>query len=132
MIPMLMYAQDEIGTVTPELMEEVARRIGQSRLAGGRSHDLLLHAAWQAVGQVPCPDLHQHQLLADRRRRALGPGLPEVWASDIRKYQADGLISLEEVECIGACSWAPAIQINYDFHHKVTPEKLDEIISSIV
>src|SRR5260370_31353516 len=32
----------------------------------------------------------------------------------------DGQISLEEVECIGACSWAPAIQVNYDFFHKVT------------
>ena len=40
----------------------------------------------------------------------------------------DHLISLEEVECMGACSWAPAIQINYDFHHHVTPEKLDQLI----
>ncbi len=41
---------------------------------------------------------------------------------------ADGQFSLEEVECIGACSWAPAIQVNYDFHHNVTPEKLDQLI----
>jgi NADH-quinone oxidoreductase subunit E len=34
------------------------------------------------------------------------------------------------VECIGACSWAPALQVNYDFHHKVTPEKLDEILET--
>ncbi|MGD0434906.1 MAG: NAD(P)H-dependent oxidoreductase subunit E, partial [Bryobacteraceae bacterium] len=40
----------------------------------------------------------------------------------------DGRFSLEEVECIGACSWAPAIQVNYDFHHFVTPEKLDKLI----
>jgi len=26
----------------------------------------------------------------------------------------DGLFSLEEVECIGAASWAPAVQVNYD------------------
>ena len=37
------------------------------------------------------------------------------------------MFSLEEVECIGACSWAPAIQVNYDFHQNVTPEKLDQI-----
>ena len=32
MIPMLMYAQDEIGRVTDELVEEVARRIGVTPL----------------------------------------------------------------------------------------------------
>ena len=43
----------------------------------------------------------------------------------------DGQFSLEEVECIGACSWAPAIQVNYDFHHKVTPEAFDRLIESL-
>ena len=40
----------------------------------------------------------------------------------------DGLFSLEEVECIGACSWAPAAQVNYDFHEFLTPEKLDKVL----
>jgi NADH-quinone oxidoreductase subunit E len=43
----------------------------------------------------------------------------------------DGRISLEEVECIGACSWAPAMQVNYDFYHKVTPETLDQILDGL-
>ncbi len=43
----------------------------------------------------------------------------------------DGLFSLEEVECMGACSWAPAVEIDYDFHHYVTPEKLDELLDGI-
>jgi NADH-quinone oxidoreductase subunit E len=41
---------------------------------------------------------------------------------------ADGLFSLEEVECIGACSWAPAVQVNYDFHENLTREKLDQVL----
>ena len=49
----------------------------------------------------------------------------------ISRYRADGLISLEEVECMGACSWAPAIQINYDFHHCVTPERFDQLIAAL-
>jgi NADH-quinone oxidoreductase subunit E len=40
----------------------------------------------------------------------------------------DGMFSLEEVECIGACSWAPAVQVNYDFHENLTPEKMDEVL----
>ena len=40
----------------------------------------------------------------------------------------DGMFSLEEVECIGACSWAPAVQVNYDFHENLTPEKMDKVL----
>ena len=42
----------------------------------------------------------------------------------------DGTFSLEEVECIGACSWAPAIQVNYDFHENLSPEKVDAVLES--
>jgi NADH-quinone oxidoreductase subunit E len=48
-----------------------------------------------------------------------------------KQATADGQISLEEVECIGACSWAPALQVNYDFHHEVTPEKLDRLLDGL-
>ncbi|MFZ0954232.1 MAG: NAD(P)H-dependent oxidoreductase subunit E, partial [Candidatus Sulfotelmatobacter sp.] len=40
----------------------------------------------------------------------------------------DGLFTLEEVESIGACSWAPAAQVNYDFHENLTTEKMDKIL----
>jgi NADH-quinone oxidoreductase subunit E len=42
----------------------------------------------------------------------------------------DGLFSLEEVECIGACCWAPAIQVNYDFHDELTPEQVPGILDA--
>jgi NADH-quinone oxidoreductase subunit E len=61
--------------------------------------------------------------LYEHASHALGIGNKEV--------TADRQFSLEEVECIGACSWAPAIQINYDFHHFVTPEKLDDLIAAL-
>jgi NADH-quinone oxidoreductase subunit E len=48
-----------------------------------------------------------------------------------RQTTEDGLITLEEVECMGACSWAPAIQVNYDFHHRVTPERFDRLIAAL-
>jgi NADH-quinone oxidoreductase subunit E len=41
----------------------------------------------------------------------------------------DGLFSLEEVECIGACSWAPAAQVNYDYHENLTPESVDKVLA---
>ena len=48
-----------------------------------------------------------------------------------KQVSPDGLISLEEVECMGACSWAPAIQINYDFHHFVTNGDFDKLMASL-
>jgi NADH-quinone oxidoreductase subunit E len=32
------------------------------------------------------------------------------------------------VECIGACSWAPAVQVNYDFHENLTNAQMDKIL----
>jgi len=43
---------------------------------------------------------------------------------------ADGVFSLMEVECIGACDKAPAIMINGDHHGPVTPESLREILDT--
>ncbi|MDP4266339.1 MAG: NADH-quinone oxidoreductase subunit NuoE [Bacteroidota bacterium] len=42
----------------------------------------------------------------------------------------DGLFSIEVVACIGACGLAPVLNINGNFHAKVTVEKIDEIIES--
>jgi NADH-quinone oxidoreductase subunit E len=46
-----------------------------------------------------------------------------------KQTTADGLFTLEEVECIGACSWAPAVQVNYDFHENLTNEKMDQVLA---
>jgi hypothetical protein len=41
---------------------------------------------------------------------------------------ADGLLSVEHVECIGACGGAPAVQVNYELIEGVTPEKARELV----
>lgn len=40
----------------------------------------------------------------------------------------DGLVSVEHVECIGACGGAPAVQVNYELIEGVTPEKGRELV----
>ncbi len=42
----------------------------------------------------------------------------------------DGLFSLEVVACIGACGLAPVININGEFHARVTPESVRGILES--
>ena len=40
----------------------------------------------------------------------------------------DGLFTIREVECLGACGYAPAMQINTEFYEHLTEEKAGEII----
>jgi NADH-quinone oxidoreductase subunit E len=39
-----------------------------------------------------------------------------------------GQFSLSEVECLGSCGTAPMMQIGFDYHENLTPEKVDELI----
>ena len=127
MVPMLLYAQDEVGAMTQELVDggraprRRARRLQVDEVVGYYS---MLHRKplgkyhVQICTNISCL-LNGGAELWEHACKKLGIGHKEV--------TADGQISLEEVECIGACSWAPAMQVNYDFHHNVTPEKLDQL-----
>ena len=130
LVPMLMFAQDEVGAVTPELVQEVARRLEITPLQVDEvvSYYSMLHR--QPLGQhhiqictnISCLLTGGEELLAHACKK-LGIGNHEV--------TPDGQFSLEEVECLGACSWAPAIQVGFEFHHYMTPEKLDRLIESL-
>lgn len=43
----------------------------------------------------------------------------------------DGLVTLKEVECLGACCGAPMLQLNRDYHENLTPEKLDSLLEGL-
>jgi len=129
-IPMLLYAQDEIGQVTPELVEEVARRCGVTPLQVDEvvGYYTMLHRRplgkhhIQICTNISCM-LRGAEDLFEHASKKLGIGN--------RQVTEDGQFSLEEVECIGACSWSPALIDNYDYHHNVTPENLDQLIDSL-
>ena len=48
-----------------------------------------------------------------------------------KETTADGVFSLEEVECIGACTGAPAMQVNYDFYENLTIERTTQIFEAL-
>ncbi len=43
----------------------------------------------------------------------------------------DGLFTVVEVECLGACCNAPMVQINDDYYEDLTPERMAEIIEDL-
>jgi NADH-quinone oxidoreductase subunit E len=129
-IPMLMFAQDEVGYVSEELIEEVARRCKVTPLQVNEVVGYYSMLNTRPMGKYHvqvCTNISclitGGEELYNHAKKKLGIGHKQV--------TQDGLFSLEEVECIGACSWAPAVEINYDFHHFVTPERLDSLIDDI-
>ena len=130
LVPMLLYTQDELGYLSDEAIAYAALKTGLSELEVRNviSYYSMLHTRpmgkhhVQVCTNISCL-LRGGEEVFDHCRHRLGIGHKQV--------TADGKFSLEEVECIGACSWAPAIQINYDFHENLTPEKLDHILDKL-
>ena len=130
LIPMLLYGQDELGFVSDELMDEIATRLDLNRVQveetmayysmlrrkpAGRYHI-------QVCTNVSCM-LRGGKELYEHVQKRLGIGNKEVSES--------GTFSLEEVECMGACTGAPAIQVNYDFHENLDEHKVDAILEQL-
>jgi len=43
----------------------------------------------------------------------------------------DGMFTLEDVECIAACTEAPCLQINYRYFHRLTNDGFDEVVADL-
>ena len=55
-------------------------------------------------------------------------GGPEILEHLEKKYALDSDVTVEEVECLAACGGAPSMQVNYEFHEKLTPETAEAIV----
>ena len=48
-----------------------------------------------------------------------------------KEVSPSGTFSLEEVECMGACTGAPCMQVNYDFYENLDPDKVDALFEQL-
>jgi NADH-quinone oxidoreductase subunit E len=127
LVPMLLYTQDELGCLTDEAIAHIARKTELTELEVRNviSYYSMLRTKplgkyhVQVCTNISCM-LRGGEEIFEHCKKTLGIGH--------KGKTPDGLFSLEEVECIGACSWAPAIQVNYDFHENLTPEKMDRVL----
>src|ERR1700722_19078770 len=130
LIPMLMYGQDELGSVSDELIAEIARRLGLNNVQVEETLAFYSMLHRQPIGKhhvqvctnVACMLRGGAELLEHAKKRL------EIGHKEVTK---DGVFSLEEVECIGACTGAPALQVNYDFFENVNPQKFDRLIEDL-
>ena len=127
LVPTLLFAQDEIGFLSDEAISEIAGRLDLTEL---EVHNVISYYSMlttkprgkynvQVCTNIACMLRGGEEILEHCKQR-FGVGH--------KGTTPDGLFSLEEVECIGGCSWAPAVQVNYDFHENLTVGKMDKVL----
>ncbi len=128
LLPILHAIQDELGHIPETAVPIVASVLNLSRAEvhgvvtfyhffrtkppGRRTLYLCRAEACQSMG---ARELERHV------REKLDVGFHET--------TADGRFSLEPVYCLGNCACSPAVMIDETVHGRVTPERLDELLS---
>ncbi len=129
-IPLLMRAQDQEGWVSRAVIERVGDMLGMAYIrvlevatfytqfqlqpVGTRAHI-------QVCGTTPCMLRGAEDIRAVCQKKIH----PEPHHTN-----ADGTMSWEEVECLGACVNAPMVAIFHDTYEDLTPERMEEIIDA--
>jgi NADH-quinone oxidoreductase subunit E len=130
LIPLVHLAQEQDGHVTADAMAHIAEllNITPAEVYGTASFYEMFK--FETVGRycvnvctnISCQLLGAWELLehAEERLGVKAGGTTE-----------DGVFTLEDVECIAACTEAPAIQVNYRYRYKVTNADLDRLLDDL-
>jgi NADH-quinone oxidoreductase subunit E len=129
-IPLCHLAQEQDGYLADDAMEHVAELVGvtPAEVLGTASFYEMFKR--EPVGRyvvsvctnISCLLMGGEELLEHAERTlGVGPG----------GTTTDGLFTLEDVECIAACTEAPACQVNYRYQHRVTPEDFDRLVDDL-
>ena len=130
-MPALTIVQDENGGyLTQPLMDAVALYLGMPKIAVYEVATFYSMYEHKPVGKykicvctnVSCMLCGSAQIVTHLKKR-LGVGFGEV--------TADGKFSIKEVECLGACTGAPMLQIGDQYYENLTPEKIDGILEGL-
>jgi NADH-quinone oxidoreductase subunit E len=130
LIPLLHVAQEQDGWVTDDAMEHLAElvEVTPAEVLGTCSFYEMFKR--EPVGRyvlnictnISCQLLGGEELL-EHAEETLG-----VKAGGTTP---DGLFTIEDVECIAACTEAPCLQVNYRYRYKVTPEEFDQMVDQL-
>jgi NADH-quinone oxidoreductase subunit E len=130
LIPLLHLAQEQNGYVTEPAMEHIAELVGITAaevLGTCTFYEMFkLHPVGTYVINV-CTNisclLTGGEELLHHAEKTLG-----IKAGNTT---ADGMFTLEEVECIAACTESPALQVNYRYCHKVSNDDFEQLVSDL-
>jgi len=129
-MPALDIAQEELCHLTPEAMGQVAEllELDAGYVEGVATFYPLFHLRptgknhFYVCTNLSC-SLRGAEQICDHIMARVG-------VEEFGEVSADGLFSLEEVECLGGCEFAPMMRYARRFHYDLSPEKLDAIIGA--
>ncbi|RYH12357.1 NADH-quinone oxidoreductase subunit E [Tropicimonas sp. IMCC6043] len=130
-IPLLWRAQEQEGWLSRPAIEYVADMLGMAHIRALEVATFYFMFQLQPVGSVA-----HVQVCGTTSCMICGAGeliavCKEKIAEKPHQLSADGKFSWEEVECLGACTNAPMIQIGKDFYEDLTGDRLAEILDAL-
>ena len=129
-LPALYIAQEEHGYVTDDDVKYLARRL-----------DLRINEVEEIVTfytMYSRKPVGKYKIQVCRTLSCMLLGAEQITEHIEHKINCgigettkDGKFTLMEVECLGYCDLAPCLQVNFDYHEKVTTESVDRLIESL-
>ncbi len=130
LLPVLHMAQEDFGYLSMEVQKLVAETLG-IRLMAVRE----VVTFYTMFREQPCG---KYLLEVCTNAGCMLNGADELVAHMCEKLgikvgetTPDGLFTVTEVECAGACAGAPVVQVNNVYHEKATPESMDALIDKV-
>ncbi len=130
LIPLLHVAQEQDGWVTDEAMGHIGELLGLSSAEVLGTCSFYEMFKREPVGtylvnvctNISCQLLGGEELLEHVEER-LGVKAGAT--------TADGMFTVEDVECIAACTEAPCLQVNYRYFHRITHAAFDTLVDDL-
>ena len=113
-VPVIEFVAAQLGMPYMRAYEVVSFYTMYNMAPVGRYHV-------QVCGTTPCMLRGSDDVLAACANRGMAKG----------RTTADGLFTLTEVECLGACANAPMVQINDDNFEDLTYDSMEAILSAL-
>lgn len=130
LIPLIHLAQEQDGFVAEDAMEHIAELIGCTPAEVYGTGSFYEMFKFRPVGKyvigvctnISCMLDGGYELL-DHAEETLGVGVGAT--------TGDGLFTLEDMECIAACTEAPCLLVNYRYFHKVSNADFDALVDDL-
>ncbi|HEV2148246.1 MAG TPA: NAD(P)H-dependent oxidoreductase subunit E [Longimicrobiaceae bacterium] len=130
LLPVLHMAHEIRGFLSPETMDEVAARLG---LTPAYVRGVATFYTMYNLGPVGkyliqvCTNISCNLCGGD----AVLEAFLEATGTDMGETTPDGLYTVMEVECLGACGFPTAVQINDRYFENVRPEDVPAILERL-
>jgi NADH-quinone oxidoreductase subunit E len=130
LIPLLHLAQEQEGYVSTAAMSHIGQLLGVTSADVYGTASFYEMFKFAPVGRycinvcsnISCQLMGGWELLEHAEHRL---GIKAGSTTD------DGMFTLEDVECIAACTEAPALQVNYRFRYKVSNDDFDQLVDDL-